>query len=385
MASVLLRITFLVLVCAHLAFGAGGPQRRRIPVSSRLAALRRGFLKSDEQVREGRSLVNTFPFIGGDRGLPRARFFGEEPADIHHDHHDHHEHHDHHDNHAHALAIDVGSRGSRQRNGEPDISLDIGSIAAAGERCIDKVVMVEETEYDTEIECKHSYDQKCHTTYTTDFEPQQEEVCEENFIKECFIEYKKQASEEKVEFCHTPLVCDQGAPGAEECRTVYTSRCETRYHEHEVDDDVVSCQTVYDEQCEDVTQGYTTEQKCTKWPREECTKETKTVQKFSPETVCKKEPEELCGPSGCELQPGPPQCFDKAETVITEVPEETCNLEPQKSCKHVTKLVPLLKPQEECVDIPKEVCSRSRVNPRKVQKPVVKKWCYVPTEESGLN
>jgi hypothetical protein len=46
--------------------------------------------------------------------------------------------------------------------------------------------------------------------------------------------------------------------------------------------------------------------------------------------------------------------------------------------------VPFLKPTEECVDIPKEVCSRSRKNPRKVQKPVVKKWCYLPSEESGL-
>ena len=67
-----------------------------------------------------------------------------------------------------------------------------------------------------------------------------------------------------------------------------------------------------------------------------------------------------------------------------QVPEETCNLEPQRECKHVTKLVPFLKPVEECVDIPKEVCSRSRKNPRKVQKPVIKKWCYVPTEQSGL-
>ena len=153
-----------------------------------------------------------------------------------------------------------------------------------------------------------------------------------------------------------------------------------------------------------------------------CTSEKQVVLKYSPETDCKKVPRELCGPSGCILQPGAPECFDKKETVITEVlksfhmtkvfkhnlmisnecfhnwvfqfytlfgsffqvPEETCNLEPQKSCKHVTKLVPLLKPSEECVDIPKEVCSRQRTNPRKVQKPVVKKWCYVPTAESGL-
>merc|ERR1711973_312051 len=178
--------------------------------------------------------------------------------------------------------------------------------------------MVEETEYDDVVTCKHSYSEKCHTTYTTDFEPQQEEECEENFIKNCFIEYKKIASDEKVQSCYTPLVCD--GEGPVECKTVYESQCETRYHEHDVEDDVVNCKTVYDEKCEDVTQGYTTEKK---------------------------------------------------ETVVSEVPEETCNLEPQKQCKHVTKLVPLLKPAEECVDIPKEVCSRSRTNPRKVQKPVV--------------
>jgi len=260
--------------------------------------------------------------------------------------------------------------------------LDIGSIAAAGERCIDKVVMVEETEYDDVIECKHSYSQKCHTTYTTDFEPQQEEECEENFIKNCFIDYRKIASTEQVEFCHTPLICD--GEGPVECRTVYESQCQTRYHEHDVEDDVVNCETIQEEKCEDVTQGYTTEQKCTKWPKQVCTSAKANVKKYSPETECKKVPKELCGPSGCELKPGPEECFPKQETVVSEVPEETCNLEPQKECKHVTKLVPLLKPAEECVDIPKEVCSRSRTNPRKVQKPVVKKWCYVPTAESGL-
>ena len=65
--------------------------------------------------------------------------------------------------------------------------------------------------------------------------------------------------------------------------------------------------------------------------------------------------------------------------VVQEVPEETCNLEPQRICKHVTKLVPRLKARENCVDIPKEVCSRSRTNPRTVQKPVIKKWCYTPS------
>jgi len=327
-----------------------------------------------DEARKGKNLRGTFPFNTRN---------GQQANHAHHDHHEHH--HEHHEG-AHAQAgLSVPARDSRQRrpgNRQDDVALDIGSIAAAGERCIDKVVMVEETEYDDVIECKHSYSQKCHTTYTTDFEPQQEEECEENFIKNCFIDYKKVASDEKVEFCHTPLICD--GEGPEECKTVYESQCETRYHEHDVEDDVVECETIQEEKCEDITQGYTTEKKCTKWPKQVCNTQRKRVKKYSPETECKKVPRELCGPSGCLLRPGQPECFDKTETVVSEVPEETCNLEPQKECKHVTKLVPLLKPAEECVDIPKEVCSRSRTNPRKVQKPVVKKWCYVPTAESGL-
>merc|ERR1711962_1221437 len=294
---------------------------------------------SAQRRRNGKNLAGVFPF---------AQTAGD----------DHHHHHD--EQKAPIAALSVPARGARQEEiifPNDDVSLDIGTIAAAGERCIDKVVMVEETEYDDVITCKHSYSEKCHTTYTTDFEPQQEEECEENFVKNCFIEYKKVASEEKIQFCNTPLICD--GEGPIECKTVYESQCETRYHEHEVEDDVVSCETIQEEKCEDVTQGYTTEKKCTKWPKQVCTSEKKVVKKYTPETECKKVPRELCGPSGCELKPGPEECFDKKETVVQEVPEETCNLEPQRQCKHVT-------------------------NPRKVQKPVVKKWCYVPTEESGL-
>jgi len=319
-------------------------------------------------IRSGKSLVNTFPFNARGNGAARAHR-GD------HDHHDHHDdHHAHHDE-----PVDFDTRASRQGQGD-DIDLNIGAIAAAGERCIDKVVMVEETEYDDHIECKHSYSEKCHTTYTTDFEPQQEEECNENFRKNCFIEYKKVAVDETVKKCHTVI---DVVEGGEQCKKVTQSTCTTRQHAHDVEDDVVECVDVQDEKCEDVTQGYTTEQKCTKWPRRECTKNTERVTKYTPETECKPVVLELCGP-GITTVPGDEECFDEKATVVQEVPEETCNLEPQRECRHVTKLVPFLKPTEECVDIPKEVCSRSRRNPRKVQKPVVKKWCYVPTAESGL-
>ena len=61
-------------------------------------------------------------------------------------------------------------------------------------------------------------------------------------------------------------------------------------------------------------------------------------------------------------------------TIPGEKPEEQCSLEPQRQRKHVTKLLPPLKPQESCTDVPKEVFTRSQTNPRKVQKPVLKKW-----------
>ncbi|XP_040576526.1 uncharacterized protein [Lepeophtheirus salmonis] len=248
----------------------------------------------DSKVRERRSLLNTFPFNDGAQNADHSA--------------EHHEEHDHTQAHELLPAASSESRLGRQGDGD-DVPLDIGSIAAAGERCIDKVVMVEETEYDDHIECHHSYSERCHTTYTTDFEPQQEEDCEENFKKECFIEYKKVAVDETVKFCHTPLVCE--GEGPEECKTVYESECETKYHEHDVEDDVVNCETIQEEKCEDVTQGYTTEQKCTKWPKQVCTNEKKNVKKYSPQTECKKVPRQLCGPSGCVPQPGPEECLTR--------------------------------------------------------------------------
>ena len=79
--------------------------------------------------RAGRSLVNTFPFNSADTSLP--------------------------------------SRVDRQ--GGNDVDVDFASVAAAGKRCIDKVEMVEETEYDDVVQCEHSYDKRCHTTYVTNY------------------------------------------------------------------------------------------------------------------------------------------------------------------------------------------------------------------------
>ena len=69
------------------------------------------FTEAELHLRAGRSLVNTFPFNSADTSLP--------------------------------------SRANRQ--GGNDVAVDFASVAAAGKRCIDKVEMVEETEYDEEV------------------------------------------------------------------------------------------------------------------------------------------------------------------------------------------------------------------------------------------
>ncbi len=58
---------------------------------------------------------------------------------------------------------------------------------------------------------------------------------------------------------------------------------------------------------------------------------------------------------------------------------QVCDLNPQKTCKFQTKLVPKLKPAHECTVIPREVCNLKFSNPQEVDKPLKTKWCLDPT------
>jgi len=242
----------------------------------------------------------------------------------------------------------------------------------------------EETEYDDVVSCDHSFDRQCHTSYTTKYSAQQQEECDENYRKNCFINYDKVAFNQTVRICRNPLVKDCNVLGEPVCRTEFETECTTHQHEHEVEDDVVDCNTIQDEKCEEETVGYTTQKKCTKWPRTECKVKKQTVKKYSPVTSCDKVPRELCAPVGCGFKQGPEECYDKVQTIVQDKPAEECSIQPHRQCQHVTKLVPALEPVEECVDVPKEICTRSKSNGRKVKKPVIKRWCYVPNQGSGL-
>ena len=67
---------------------------------------------------------------------------------------------------------------------------------------------------------------------------------------------------------------------------------------------------------------------------------------------------------------------------MTSVPKETCELKPLKICTNEIVSYPVLQLVNECVDVPKEVCSLEKVNPRQVARPIVKKWC--PDENKNV-
>ena len=66
---------------------------------------------------------------------------------------------------------------------------------------------------DPVLECTHKSVEKCHYTYVTEFTPVQEEICEENYEKNCQITFKKMAVTETIKKCYRPLMktCGENA------------------------------------------------------------------------------------------------------------------------------------------------------------------------------
>merc|ERR1712113_1228808 len=201
--------------------------------------------------------------------------------------------------------------------------------------CVEKEETVTSLEKEPILECTHKNVEQCHYTYVTQFTPSQEEVCEENFEKECSITFKQQAFNETVKKCYRPTVKVCNGQGPEECRTVYDSSCTTKYIE-------------------------------------------KQPGKFVGDTACEKLPVEICG-AGCTYEEGDEECHEKVIASLVDVPEEVCDLNPQKTCRFITKLVPKLAPKHECTIVPKETCNLKFSQPRQVPKPLKTRWCLDPT------
>jgi len=207
--------------------------------------------------------------------------------------------------------------------------------------CIEKTESVSTLKKEPILECTHKNTEQCHYTYVTQFKPSVEEICDETFEKKCQITFKKQAFNETVEHCYKPIEKVCNGQGPEECRTVYESSCTTKYVE-------------------------------------------KQPGKFVGDTGCEKLPVEICG-AGCIYEEGAEECHDKVIASLVDVPEEVCDLNPQKTCRFVTKLVPKLSPKHECTIVPKETCNLKFSQPKQVPKPLLTRWCLDPTPAAPGN
>ena len=49
---------------------------------------------------------------------------------------------------------------------------------------------------------------------------------------------------------------------------------------------------------------------------------------------------QICGPEQCPLTKKETVCRNETETVIHEVPDEECSLNPKKNCNFITKMIP---------------------------------------------
>merc|ERR1711892_1435985 len=201
--------------------------------------------------------------------------------------------------------------------------------------CVDKEETVTSLEKEPILECTHKNTEQCHYTYVTQFKPSQEEVCEENFEKSCSITFKQQAYKETVNKCYRPVEKVCNGQGEEVCQTVYESSCTTKYVE-------------------------------------------KQPGKFVGDTGCEKLPVEICG-AGCVFEEGEEECHDKVLASVVDVPEEVCDLNPRKTCRFRTKLVPRLKPTHQCTIVPKETCILKFTQPKQLEKPLLTRWCLDPT------
>ena len=49
-------------------------------------------------------------------------------------------------------------------------------------------------------------------------------------------------------------------------------------------------------------------------------------------TSCSKIPRQVCG-AGCQYEEEEEECHDKHQVTVTQLPQEVCEVQPQKTCR----------------------------------------------------
>jgi len=218
-----------------------------------------------------------------------------------------------------------------------DIDISDAILDSSGNLCVVKEDTVETIDSDPKLECTQKNEEECHVTYLTYFKHDQEEKCDETFTKKCHIIFRKQAKKDNLTRCHKPLRKTCTNQGAETCKTEFETVCMSENIGGEL------------------TPGLRN-------------------------TTCERLPVQVCG-RGCSVEEGAEVCETREVSSLSDVPEELCDISPQTSCQHVTKLVPSLRPTEQCNQVPRQICSLNVERRRVVRRPLRTQWCLEQEEQ----
>eukprot|EP00094_Tigriopus_californicus_P001846 TCALIF_01782-PA protein Name:"Protein of unknown function" AED:0.35 eAED:0.23 QI:0/0.42/0.12/0.62/0.85/1/8/0/917 len=263
-------------------------------------------------------------------------------------------------------------------------SIKPGPTKPPGYTCKKRVMMVEEVIYEESVKCEDIVEEECFPSYRTIYQPMKVEECETIFKKVCYIAFKNVAREKSVQICQEKKSRDCNLKGQETCTLEEETVCET------FKDPTMrtSCQMKMERVCDYDYQGRPIN--CVQIPKRKCRgRQAKALDIGPPQTECYNFPRKICGPEVCPLVTVPNVCEIRNETVriqlvvIQEIPDEECKMEPQKECRVVTKIVPKLDTQEDCVEVHKEICNNVR-NPVKVRKPSIRTWCGIIPQETSM-
>jgi len=215
------------------------------------------------------------------------------------------------------------------------------------------------------------------------------------------------------------------------CTTKYHTECTTQQVQQTMQEDYPKCQVEMVEKCPEHNQVSTSSNrfdKCRRVPAMRCKIEKRTVVKTKPESKCSRVPRQFCRKEDCDENAEDEDtnnCYYRNQVVNEVVPEEKCSLIPKQMCHSVTEpaaaaagterrlkkratsegplaflrrhylnrhrqKTPTLPRrsrnfigggkvrQQVCKTVPEQICEKKRVNPRVVEKEMLKKFCREP-------
>ena len=60
---------------------------------------------------------------------------------------------------------------------------------------------------------------------------------------------------------------------------------------------------------------------------------------------------------------------------MVQAPQMDCDLNPRKTCRYITKMMPSLKPTPKCQMMPKEICNLDHSSPKTEKRPIKMEYC----------